>query len=712
MADAIGAFERDFKGATRNVATLDNVVGELFGKATNDPRAAAFAKAWTEASEYLRQRFNAAGGAIAKRENWGLPQYHDAIAVAKTKVDDWIAYVTPRLDRKAMTDLDTGLPMDDGKLNAVLREVYTTITTRGWSKVDPSGQPMGRALSNARIESRVLQFRTGADWLDYQKRFGQGDAFAAMMGHLDEMARDIAQLEVLGPNPGATMRYLEQRAKKAAAEAGDGTGAQSVSGQTDLAHRMLGLFDGSLNVPVNPRFATVAAATREFLVSAQLGAASLSSVTDIKTQRIARRISGIRSNAVIGDLLKTLNPRDPETRRVAVRSGLIADGAAHIGGAYARYAGEINASGFTRWLADTQMRWSGLAPMTQAHKWAFGMEFMGQAADYAGKGIKSLEKGDEAERAFARTLADYQLTDQWDAIRAVKPYEPQNGAKFIRAEEIARDVSDAAALRWSEMIDGRTKIAVPEAFLRARATLAVGKPGDIGGEIIRSVGTYKSYPLAVSMILHHLSMEQAMRAGGGLNGAQTAAMFLAQVIAGLTVYGAVAMQLKEVSKGRDPRDMNPLSKEGRTFWAQAALQGGGLGIFGDFLTGATSRGGQNFEQTVAGSPIGFVADAAALTVGNAAEIAAGEDAKVGRESVNFARHYTPLANTWWMSQGYQRGVLDNLQRLADPDADAYFRRQRRDRVRRYGNGYYWGPGETIPARPPALEAAIGAEPGS
>ena len=36
------------------------------------------------------------------------------------------------------------------------------------------------------------------------------------------------------------------------------------------------------------------------------------------------------------------------------------------------------------------------------------------------------------------------------------------------------------------------------------------------------------------------------------------------------------------------------------FWGAALLQGGGLGIFGDFMVSSVSRGGRGIEETVAG----------------------------------------------------------------------------------------------------------------
>ena len=56
-----------------NKAQLDNVAREAFGEGTGDAAAKEFARVWEDTHEWMRQRFNAAGGAIGKLEKWGLP---------------------------------------------------------------------------------------------------------------------------------------------------------------------------------------------------------------------------------------------------------------------------------------------------------------------------------------------------------------------------------------------------------------------------------------------------------------------------------------------------------------------------------------------------------------------------------------------------------------------------------------------------------------
>src|SRR5690606_16301968 len=106
--------------------------------------------------------------------------------------------------------------------------------------------------------------------------------------------------------------------------------------------------------------------------------------------------------------------------------------------------------------------------------------------------------------------------------------------------------------------------------------------------------------------------------------------------------------------GRDPRKMNPLDEQGRDFWGAAMLQGGGLGIYGDFLFSDVNRFGGGLARTVAG-PIWDTADQLRrITIGNVFEFAQGkEKTNAGRELVGLLRSHTPGGTTWWMQLAYE-----------------------------------------------------------
>jgi hypothetical protein len=218
------------------------------------------------------------------------------------------------------------------------------------------------------------------------------------------------------------------------------------------------------------------------------------------------------------------------------------------------------------------------------------------------------------------------------------------------------------------------------------------------------------------MTASHLYAEEmalrGMKAGGGAGVAITAGLAAGALIH-LTIAGAVSIQLRETTKGNDPRPMNDWR-----FWGAALMQGGGLGIFGDFLYAAQGRTGLTAPATAMG-PIGqVVADAGNLTVGNIGQIAEGiddgeslgeavEGANVGRDVAQIVRRYNPLATLWWSRAVYSRAVADTIQRALDPEAEEAFQRQRKRLERETGQGQWWAAGETAPTRAPNLANAAG-----
>ena len=111
MDTFLGTFKRNIVGETRNKAQLKNVISEVFKPgSTDDVAARQMAEAWGQAAEYLRKRFNSAGGAIPNRKDWGMPQFHNAIAIAAAGFTSWRDSILPKLDVGKMIDEQTGLP--------------------------------------------------------------------------------------------------------------------------------------------------------------------------------------------------------------------------------------------------------------------------------------------------------------------------------------------------------------------------------------------------------------------------------------------------------------------------------------------------------------------------------------------------------------------------------------------------------------------------
>lgn len=700
MDEFLATFRRDLKGAVRNKAVLSEVVRAAFGEDVSNVAAKELAQAWAQTAEKARLRFNAGGGRIPKRADWGMPQTHDSLEVAKAGYEAWRDFIFDKLDPAKMLNERTNAPFTTGQLEEALQEVFETIRTEGLNKVTPSGAAGGKSLANRRLDHRFLVFKSADDWLAYNQKFGGNDPFSVMMGHLDVMARDIAALEILGPSPAATLRFMEQTAKKYTA----GTKAKKkflrssaediTNSKSKLAWDMYGLYSGSTNAPINGHLARSFAGVRSTLQSIQLGSAALSSVTDVNFGRMARQHAGLPVAKMMPKYLKLLNPLDLADQKLAVRSSLIAENWSTIASAQQRYFGDISGPEISRRLADVVMRVSGLSAWTQAGRHAFGLEFMGALADFADRDFADLPE------AMQSTFARYGIAEQWDVIRATPQYSFK-GVKLLRPDDIAvrgdlkpRDADDLG-LKLLEMIQGEMEYAVPSTSLRGRAALISDtRPGTVQGEMIRSFAMYKNF--AVTLFHTHIARTMSQQTIGGK------ASMAANLIISTTLMGGLAMQLKEISKGRDPREMDSLE-----FWGAALLQGGGLGIFGDFISSGENRFGGGWPETLAGPVVSFGEDVFKLTAGNAMTAAKGDEANFGADAVNFARRYTPiLSSLWYTRLALERIVFDTLQKWVDPDAIEKMRRTEARFKREYDQKYWWRPGQKTPARGPDFNQLI------
>jgi len=697
MDDVLATFRRrGVTGGLGNKATAKDLVREIFGEDSGSATAKELAQSWSTAADYARQRFNAAGGAIPQRKDWGMPQIHDAMLVRKAGRVEWTNFIRERLDTAKMVDERTGLKFTPERMELALAEVYDSISTEGWSKVKPSGAGSGRSMAGRHQDHRFLAFKNADSWLEYQEKFGNPEPFVTMVNHLEGMSRDIAMMEILGPNPNATVRFIHQTVLKDAnirqANTPDSKFVEKANSQLGMFDSMYAILNGSTASPVDGTVARGFAGLRQILQAAQLGAAAVSALTDINFQRIAAKTSGIPASDVIKRVMDNLVPLNiDEKGRLASRLGLIAENWTSVANAQARFVGDMTGPEITRRISDTVMRITGLSPWTQAGRWAFGMEFMGYVADNAAKKFKDLDK------PLQDTLTRYGIGEgNWEVIRTSGLYEHE-GATFLRPEEIALRTdlqpgrADDLATRFLEMIQSETEFAVPSASIRGRVMLVgESRPGTFVGEISRSFAMYKNFP--VTLLNTHV-----MRAVNAENFNKKGAYF-ADLVISTTLFGALAMQLKEITKGRDPRTvMTP------EFWGAALLQGGGLGILGDFLFNDVNRFGGGLEQTIAGPVVGFLDDTRRLSIGNVQELATGKDTHFMRELISYAGRYTPGSSIWYLRLALERQILDRLQIWGDPDAKQRMREIEARYRRETGQRYWWSPGDTEPERGPDFE---------
>jgi hypothetical protein len=296
----------------------------------------------------------------------------------------------------------------------------------------------------------------------------------------------------------------------------------------------------------------------------------------------------------------------------------------------------------------------------------------------------SNDLGRESGKAFSalpndmqRLLTIYGVTpDQWDVARASVKSGP-DGRQYLVPGEIKDDFIQESMF---SLIMRETESAVPTPGARERAIMRRGyRPGTIAGEAIRSMGQFKSF--GATIITNNLgrhvygygarSLGEAMRDGRSIQG-------LASMIAGATLMGYFAMQLKEITKGRSPR---PHTAE--TFIA-AMAQGGGLGIYGDFLFGEANRFGGGVLETVAGPGLGSAADLINL-LQRARSSVTGDPQDLTGDAIRLVKSNIPFANLFYTQQALDYLVWYQLQETVNP---GYLRRMER-RIQRENDQTFW-----------------------
>ncbi|WP_027284487.1 hypothetical protein [Rubritepida flocculans] len=445
LVEVLDRFRSKALGLMRDEQGLVDMVRALYGEAPRDPAVKALAEAWTRVTDQMVDRFIAAGGAPStKRADWRLPQLWDHAKVRAEGREAVLRFLEEEhaTGRLRVIDPDTGAEVNALRRGEIFAEAVERLRTEGLSDLTP-GAPQGRgALANRRSAMRAFQWTSAEAWLGFNRRFGVGEAhlYDLLMGHVDGMARDIAMLEVLGPNPDWMIRMLRDEAQRRLALAGDPEKARRAAWRIDTVWAHV---SGLASTPVNDWVATAFRETRAFLTAARLGSAVLSSVSDFATMRQVAAWNGLPATGWMGDYLRLLNPRNAEDRRIAVRAGLIAEAWAQRAAGAMRNQADVVGTGLGTRAADFVLRAQGLAAHTQAARWAIGMEMLGHLAEQAGRRFEDLDA------PLRAAMQRYGIgAAEWELLRAHGVQE-LGGWRVLSPEAVVRGQGEPGPARWT-----------------------------------------------------------------------------------------------------------------------------------------------------------------------------------------------------------------------------------------------------------------------
>jgi hypothetical protein len=374
-----------------------------------------------------------------------------------------------------------------------------------------------------------------------------------------------------------------------------------------------------------------------------------------------------------------------EREALAARLGIVSYTAARDAISTKRFGDQLFGQGLFQRLGSFVVHAQGLAHWDNSLKTAFPMEFLATLGDNAGKSFSELSP------EFARFFKDYGFTDgEWAKISAADNIDT-GSAKFLLPSSLDEPLRIKLL---SAMADEKQFGYVVGGSMRGRAMATGGaKAGTLAGELNRSRFLFMNYP--VTMAMTHLRRAAIEASQGRFSQA-------AQLVIGMSIAGAMTLQAKALLAGKDPRNMDD-----PTFWPAAGLQGGALGIYGDFVKDAFSRSDSSLLETSMGALGTIPTGIEALLSPARRQAVEGEKVNWGSGVAKFVKNFTPGSNLWYSKLLFDRYLVDTIKRELDPDYSRSFRREQERQEKLYGQKFYFPPGESAPTRAPNLSAAFG-----
>lgn len=702
--DSVEKFGKGAFGTQKGDAGLHDIVRELldgFGSSGNKD-AEAFAKAFNGLNRVMVDDRQKAGGALNFLDRY-MPQSQNAVKVMGVSFEKWRSDMTGWLDWDRMTWPD-GSPIDVKDRDTVLKDVYATFKTDGASKIEPGMfNGRGSSVGSQLDDHRFLHYKNADSWIAMHEAYSDGNVFEVISKHIDKMADKTALVSMFGRNPAMWLENTKAEIRKqAAAIAQTGTQAYDKKAvqQADavIKNKLEPMFEQYTHSnPMDPNSPLAAGivATSNILTAAKLGSVPLLAVAGDFHQTIATRfLNNLPLLDGMGTYMKGITTGFKDAEKFATRSGFIFDNT--VGATYsterfspvASYGPQIS-----RRISDVMIRASGLSRHTDIARMTAQHELMGVLRDNMETAFDDLP--------FKTMLQRYGIEQgEWDAVRkAVTPWTPAPNSEFLRPLDILDTTlanKDALYQRFYTLVNQESKYAVPGSTLEASVMLkGTSRPDTLPGAILHSFAMYKNFPITFMQMYGRmlLSEERTSKRIG----------FAAAMGVGGALVGAMGVQLREISKGREPMPMDRWQ-----FWGKSLLAGGGMGIWGDFLFNGVNEFGQGPANVLGGPLAGLAKDATDLAFGDPFKFVTAWDkdtdteTKFGQRVVAFAKANTPGTSLWWARLALEREVWDALDELADPQAHRKQKAKVRKQEKTYGNTYYSPPGSGITGNGPLL----------
>ena len=584
--------------------------------------------------------------------------------------------------------------------------------------------------------SRKLKPRGPDEWVEYQEKYGNANFLESFMSELQSAARSLGTMEVYGPGA----EYTRAAIHAAVGVRLVGMDAVKFQAARNKLENQWKAVTGMVNIPANEMIASVDSGFRSLLRMGLMGSATLSQVSDftniarMRALRFNRGAAGIwgEQMAQLGDFLRAV--KAPEQRK-ALLDAWGADMDATVSGLVQRYeAGD--AGGFISDASAKVFVLNGMNWLTRNNKHG---AILGFAHFMAGETRKAWE---DMEPTFREYLQQYDVKpEEWEFIRKAEQIA-EDGRNYVTPEGLARvpDEDILAHLEsqgfvWNKNRDGSATIDEPTVQRRRKhaadqyrrdlqnkmiglasdfANTSMKEPGADARRVmtqgtqagtalgvgVRMFMTLKSFAISSMMQDWQIEMHGRSTDPRAKVRAFEKSHFVAtaNTILALTAAGYLSYMLKGWSKGIARPSL--VDKEGdqdrvlpfdlpafddRVLVA-SLLQGGALGIYGDFLLAEQNRMGGGLLATMSGPQIATLEQLFKVYTDLRTK-GINDPGRLGNEVANLGKKLIPgvnmFSNLWYsraimdqllwyrLQESINPGAIDRLERNAESRGETY-----------------------------------------
>jgi hypothetical protein len=647
---------------------------------------------------------NRAGAFIRDLPGYIVRQSHDPYKLERAGFARWRDEISGFLDERTFEGVTDRNEFLLAAYNGLVSGVHLKASTP-----EPTGFKGPRNLAKKVSAERVLHFKDGLSWHQYNKAYGTGSLREAFLGGLDQAGQNTGLMRRLGTNPESNWEAILDELQRDLMD----KPVELRRFQTDRRGWLKTRFaevDGTARLAVNQQAARVASNIRALQSMAKLGGAVISAVTDLPVAASEMRYQGkgmlSSMGTLIGGMVKGRKPA--EQREILSSLGVFFDNVR--GDVVSKFSADDSLGGKMSGLQQKFFKLNGLTWWTDTMRSTAALMMSHHLA------YNRALNWEQMNPDLRRTLELFEFdAGKWDLVRNTgakladgREYMTTQGIDDIADADLAgyltskgRTVNAAAIGELREELRGslrsyitdRASYAVIEPDARTRAIMRRGtQPGTVAGELLRFVGQFKAFPVAIlqksfgrelygrgytpSAYTEGAGREliQALRNGNGEK------LGIAQLLLWTTLFGYGAMTAKDLLKGREPRPAD----DAKT-WVAAMLQGGALGIYGDFIFGEANRFGGGLIGSLAGPTAGAVEGLADVLY----RVRDGDDAAAA--AVRFGIQQTPFLNLFYARAALDYLVLYSVQEALNPGS---LRRTERRIEKENGQRYLLAPSKT------------------